>query len=175
MCLRVSCGSVSCSTPGGTPGEVVYGGVTTAVCTCSLLLSRNVPSVTMGYGCGVEGKKPTCVCRDTQMGTYMLEQRCFLGSPECMATMEEPGWSGTSQQLLGQVVLCHGRGHALRDESCSGCLPSQRGRKSGRSREADPRGAPGHVQVSFVSYQHYFGKAAAKQRSGTGARAVVAV
>lgn len=62
------------------------------------------------YGCGVEGKKPTCVCRDTHMGTYMLECRCFLGSPEFMAMMEKPGWSGTLQQLLGKVVLCHGRG-----------------------------------------------------------------
>lgn len=27
-----------------------------------------------------------------------------------MAVREEPGWSGTFQQLLGQVVLCHGKG-----------------------------------------------------------------
>lgn len=108
------------------------------------------------------------MCSDTHMGTYMLEQRCFVGSPECLAMREEPGWSGTSQQLLGQVVLCQGRGHALGDESCSGCLPSQRGKRSGRSREATPSGVPGHVFCFLSALLWESSNEAEKQNRGQG-------
>lgn len=72
-------------------------------------------------------------------------------------------------------ALCHGRSSALGDESCSGCHPSQRGRRSGGSREADLSGGLTHIQLCFASYQHCLGKAAMKQRPRAGSRAVGAM
>lgn len=49
------------------------------------------------------------------------------------------------------------------------------GQRNGRSREADPSGGLGHVQVSFISYHHSLGRAAVKLRPRTGAKTVRAV
>lgn len=91
--------------------------------------------------------------------------RALPGAWLCVKSRGGQGLSSSFPARLG-LVTCTGGQILL------WIPPSQRCRRSGESREADPSGVLSHVQPSFISYQHCLGKAAMKQRPRTGVEAV---
>lgn len=151
---------------------MVFGGESTAVCTCSLLLSLNVPSLTVGYGCGVEGKsQPVCVVIPTWAHTCWSRGALW-------ALLSAWPW-GKSQDGQGLPSSFSGRlSCAKAGDMHWGMNPVLdasllKGAKGVEGAEKQPQVVC--LAMSFASYQLYFGKAAMKQRSRTGARAMVAV
>lgn len=163
--FHLSGGTASCSA-GGTPGEEVCRGLTAALPHVQLA-PGSARALSHGWVrlCSGGREDDPCAGIPTWARTCRSgdASRALPGAWLCVKSRGGQGLSSSFPARLG-LVTCAGGQILL------WIPPSQRCRRSGGSREADPSGVLSHVQPSFISYQHCLGKAAMKQRPRTGTR-----